>query len=275
MIDLVDDRRVGMIVRMLRRRRGWRQQDLATHSGKSQSFVSQLERGHLDRVALVDLRQVLGALDARGTLDVRWRGGELDRLLDEDHAAMAGEVVASLTAFGWSSAVEVTYSRYGERGSIDVLAFRPDSRSLLVVELKTELASLEETLRRLDQKVRLGPAIASDRLGWTAGSTSRLLVFPESTTIRRRLASHAAVLDAAFPVRGARLRRWLKSPEGTCSAIGLLPPIRGGNGKRVGGGPRRVRAAAGRPRVARPSTDSRDWAASGEAKGPPSQRPLT
>lgn len=80
---------------------------------------------------------------------------------------MAGRIVASLTALGWSTAVEVTYARYGERGSIDVLAFRPDARSLLVVELKTELTSLEETLRRLDQKVRLGPSIAAEH--WDGG----------------------------------------------------------------------------------------------------------
>ncbi|MGZ8527578.1 MAG: helix-turn-helix domain-containing protein [Candidatus Limnocylindrales bacterium] len=104
----MDHRRVGLAVRMLRRRRGWCQRDLAALGGCSQSFVSQLERGHIDGVSLVDLRRVLGALDARGVLEVRWRSGEVDRLLDEDHAAVAGRIVASLTALGWSTAVEVT-----------------------------------------------------------------------------------------------------------------------------------------------------------------------
>jgi transcriptional regulator with XRE-family HTH domain len=262
----VDDRRVGLIVRMLRRRRGWRQHDLAAHSGLSQSFVSQLERGHVDRVSLVDLRRVLGALDARGALEVRWRGGEVDRLLDEDHAGMAGEIVASLTGFGWSSAVEVTYASYGERGSIDVLAYRPDSRSLLVVELKTELTSLEETLRRLDQKVRLGPSIAIERLGWMAASASRLLILPESTTTRRRLTMHAAVLEAALPTRGVELRRWLKSPVGTCAGIGLLPPSRRGGGKRAHGGPHRVRVPEATQPSRRPSVRS-----SGSSRQPPRQ----
>jgi transcriptional regulator with XRE-family HTH domain len=61
----VDDRRVGLIVRMLRSRRGWRQLDLAARGGCSQSFVSQLERGHIDRASLADVRRVLGALDAK------------------------------------------------------------------------------------------------------------------------------------------------------------------------------------------------------------------
>jgi transcriptional regulator with XRE-family HTH domain len=252
----VDDRRVGLIVRMLRRRRGWRQLDLAARSGTSQSFVSQLERGHLDRVTLVDLRRVLGALDARGALEVRWRGGGLDRLLDEDHATMAGGIVANLAAFGWSTAVELTYARYGEHGSIDVLAYRADTRSLLVVELKTELTSIEETLRRLDQRARLGPWVALERLGWTAASASRLLVLSESTTTRRRLAAHAPVLAAALPMRGVELRRWLSSPAGTCAGIGLLPPGRVGSGRRARGGSHRVRVPLSRRASRRPSVES-------------------
>jgi transcriptional regulator with XRE-family HTH domain len=269
----VDDRRVGLIVRMLRRRRGWRQRDLAARSRLSQSFVSQLERGHVDRVTLVDLRRVLGALDARGVLEVWWRGGEVDRLLDEDHAAMAGQIVAMLSAFGWSTAVEVTYARYGERGSIDVLAFRPDSGSLLVVELKTELTSLEETLRRLDQKVRLGPLIAVERLGWTAASASRLLVLPESTTTRRRLATHATVLQVALPMRGLELRRWLKSPDGAGAAIGLLPPSRAGSGKRTRGGPHRVRVPEAAPRSRWPSVGSGYRSTRSPRQGPGSGHP--
>jgi transcriptional regulator with XRE-family HTH domain len=273
MIGRVDDRRVGLILRMLRRRRGWRQLDLAARSGCSQSFVSQLERGHVDRVALVDLRRVLGALDARGVLEVRWRGGAVDRLLDEDHAAMAGEIVASLAAFGWSTALEVTYARYGERGAIDVLAFRPDSRSLLVVELKTELTSLEETLRRLDQKVRLGPAIAAERLGWEATAASRLLVLPESTTTRRRLATHAAVLGATLPKRGVELRRWLKSPDRLCAGIGLLPPSRAGSAS----DPAAVLIASGRltghSGATGPSVESGDASMVSPRQGPRSGRP--
>lgn len=249
----MDDRQVGLVVRMLRRRRGWRQRDLADRSGRSQSFVSQVERGHIERVTLVELRRVLGALDARGVLEVRWRGGEVDRLMDADHAAMAGATVASLSAMGWSTAVEVTYANYGERGSIDVLAYRPESRSLLVIELKSELVSLEETLRRLDQKVRLGAAVADERLGWKATSVSRLLVLPESTTTRRRLAMHAAVLGVALPSRGVELRHWLRSPSGTCAGIGLVPSTRTSTAKRRWGGPHRVRLPGSTNRTSDPS----------------------
>jgi hypothetical protein len=55
---------------------------------------------------------------------------------------------------------------FGERGSIDLLAWHESSRTLLVIELKTELTSVEETLRRHDSKVRLAPGIARERFGW-------------------------------------------------------------------------------------------------------------
>ena len=52
---------------------------------------------------------------------LRWHGEELDRLLDEAHARLVDEVVRRSTVLGWVVAVEVSFSRYGERGSIDVL----------------------------------------------------------------------------------------------------------------------------------------------------------
>jgi transcriptional regulator with XRE-family HTH domain len=147
----MDDRRVGLIIRALRRRRAWRQSDLASRSGVSQPTVSFAERGHFKTLSIRTVRRILAALDARADLDIRWRGGNLDRTLDERHARLVGAVVATLGDAAWLSEIEVTYAIYGERGSIDVLSFHPPTAALLVVEVKTELASIEETLRRLDE----------------------------------------------------------------------------------------------------------------------------
>ena len=256
MIRRMDDRRVGLILRMLRRRRGWRQLDLAAQCGCSQSFVSQVERGHLDRASVGTLRRVIAMLDARVEVDIRWRGGDVHRLLDVRHAALVGEIVSQLREFGWLTAVEVTYARFGERGSIDLVAFWPRAGSLLVVEVKSELTSLEETLRRLDQKVRLGPWVATERLGWVAvGPASRLLILPETSTSTDRLKTHAAVLDSTLPLRGLRLRRWLGEPVGPASGIRLLRDNTPRADMRRRGGSHRVRASGhtgigGNPSVA-------------------------
>jgi hypothetical protein len=57
----------------------------------------------------------------------------------------------------------VSYSVYGERGSIDLLAWHPAIRTLLVIEVKTEVSSVEAMLRKHDEKVRLAPRVAAER----------------------------------------------------------------------------------------------------------------
>ncbi len=197
-------------------------------------------------MSLRALRRVAAVLDARVEVEIRWRGGEADRLLDARHAALAGEMVKQLRASRWETALEVTYAQFGERGSIDLLAFRPDAGALLVVEVKSELTSIEETLRRLDQKARLGPTIATERLAWDAvGPASRLLVLPESSTSRDRLTMHAATMDSTLPVRGLSLRRWLERPNSPVSGILLLRDSNPGSGMQRGGGSHRVRGPRG------------------------------
>src|SRR5688572_28083068 len=135
----MDDRRVGLVIRALRRRRGWRQLDLARASGVSQSVVSRAERGHVGSSSLDMMRRLLLALDARVELAVRWRGGELDRLVDEAHARLGSLVLGALQEMGWRVLPEVTFMRFGERGAIDLLAWDEERRAGLIVELKTEL----------------------------------------------------------------------------------------------------------------------------------------
>lgn len=212
--------RIGAKVRALRQRRGWRQSDVAARCGVSQGVVSLIERGRLDLVSLDKLRRVARELDADLVLQLRWRGGDLDRLVDEAHAGLLGAFIGMLQALSWEIRAEVSYSVYGERGSIDVLGWHQATQSLLVVEVKTELVSVEETLRKHDEKSRLAPKLALEQFGWIARKTSRLLVFPDWSTPRKRVARHAAVLDLSYPARGAAIRSWLRSPEGV--AAGLL-----------------------------------------------------
>lgn len=241
-------RRVGWTIRVLRRHRGWRQVDVAQRAGVSQDSVSDLELGRVGRMTVRTVAAVLSALDAQLVLNVRWRGGALDRLLDERHAALAGAVVAMLRQRDWLVAVEVSFAHYGERGSIDILAWHPASATLLIVEIKSELASIEETLRRLDVKVRLAGQIAAERFGWQARTVSRLIVLPDESTARRRVVAQSQVLDVALPVRGRVLTRWLKAPAGTISGLLFLSPA---PGARVG----RVPVNRQRVRVQSPRTD--------------------
>jgi transcriptional regulator with XRE-family HTH domain len=237
----MDDVRIGRQLRAIRHERGWRQQDVADRAGISQPAVSLVERGHLDAMPIQRLRLVARALEAELALTVRWRAGDLDRLLDEDHAGDVGQTGSWLGRRGWDLRNEVTYSVYGERGAIDILAWHAPTRTLLVVEVKTELTSVEATLRRHDAKVRLAAGIANERFGWRPVAVARLLTLPDTPTARRRVARHAAVLDAAYPLRGADVRAWVQSPTGAPACLAFLST---GGGRRSARR-RRIRRARG------------------------------
>lgn len=243
MIGSMDDVRVGRALRALRLRRGLRQSDLAAAAGLAQSTISLIERGHLSALSLRALRRVFAVLDARLDVQVGWRGGALDRLLDERHAALVGVFADRLGHARWQVEVEATFSEYGERGSIDLLAAQPARQAVLVVEAKTELVSIEETIRRIDAKARLAPGVARERFGWQPRSVARLLVVAEGSTARRRAGRHGSVLAAAFPARGHVVQAWLRQPVGPMSGL-LFLPLSDGRGAR-----RRLAASTGDPRA--------------------------
>ncbi|MEO7332300.1 MAG: helix-turn-helix transcriptional regulator [Gemmatimonadales bacterium] len=234
----MDDARIGRTIRSLRLRRGWRQRDLAARAGVSQQLISSVERGHLGTLSLATLRRVAAVLDIRLPLRPEWRGGELDRLLDADHAELQAAASEALRSFGWLPAAEVTFSRFGERGSIDLLAFHAASRMLLVVEVKTMVADLQSLLRGVDAKTRLAVPLARER-GWRPVFAVPCLILAEGTTNRRRV-EHAAPLLGRFSMRGSVARAWLRRPGPAHNApSGLLlfrnlPSTNRSGGRRAG-----------------------------------------
>jgi transcriptional regulator with XRE-family HTH domain len=218
----VDDVRIGRLIRALRLRQGRRQIDVARAAGVSQSLISLVERGHIGSLSTGKVRAICGALDARYEGVITWRGGAIDRLLDERHAQLVQTVAARLDRIGWHVDLEVTFNHYGDRGSIDVLATRERSRTALIVEVKTELTAIDETIRRLDVKERLGSTIVIDRHGWRPRSVGRVIALLETSTNRRRVAAHASTFQIAFPARGSEMWSWLRQPLGRVSGLLVL-----------------------------------------------------
>lgn len=237
------DRSLGKVVRALRLRLGWRQLDLARRAGVSRRLISKLERQGPAGFTVRTLRRICEPLDIDLHVYGRWRGGELDRLLDAGHAALQALFKSQLETAGWIVHVEVTFSRYGERGSIDLLAFHPATRVLLVVEIKTVIADVQGLLRPIDVKLRLAGGIARD-LGWEPRVVVPALVVSEDSTSRRRVAAHA-VLFNRFALRGWPAHRWLRTPDGTISGLLLFVDPSGGTGGAVSRpGRQRVRRTA-------------------------------
>jgi transcriptional regulator with XRE-family HTH domain len=236
------DRRNGQIIRALRQRAGLRQRDLASRAHVSQSLVSLLERGYLESISVRTFRKVAEALGAGVAIRVYSRGGDVDRLLDERHAAVEVRVADRLVGWGWQVRPEVSYSEWGERGSIDLLAWHAPTRSLLVVEVKSRLVSVEATLRKLDEKTRLAAEVARKTFGWEPASVSRVLVLPASGSDRRLVDAHRVLFRSSLPASGNQMRVWARSPSGQAVAgLWFLAPARV-RASPAAGAPARVRA---------------------------------
>jgi transcriptional regulator with XRE-family HTH domain len=265
----VDDVRVGRILRALRRRHGWTQKELGQRAKVSQQAISLIERGHGRRLSVETMRRVFGALDARWEPTVSWRGGDLDRLLDAEHARLVGEISRRLIEAGWEVALEVTYSDFGDRGSVDVLAARRDYQAIVVGEVKSELTAIESTLRKLDEKVRIVQgSLGRERFGFKPRSVGRLLVLPSTNVARRRVAGSSDVLEVAFPDRAGRVREWLRAPVGALAGIHFLSDTNPGGDKHVAGGSKRVRGQRRGSAEHGPSTRSSSGEQIGARNGP-------
>jgi transcriptional regulator with XRE-family HTH domain len=223
MISRVDDARIGRSLRVLRLRRRLRQVDLASAADVSQGCVSLIERGHMSSLSIRTVRTVFAAVDAGFEGHVAWRGGDLDRVLDEGHARLVSSFAETLQRLAWVTYPEVTFSEYGERGSIDILALAPTHNFALVVEVKTQLTSVEATLRRLDVKTRLASRVVFERDGWRPSVVGCLLVIRDGTTSRRRVNRHGGAMTAALPARGSAVRTWLRHPTGPLRGLIFLP----------------------------------------------------
>lgn len=205
----MQDMRLGALFRVIRVRKNERQQDVAARAGISPAAVARHERGNLQTTSVRAVRVHGEALGLRVELTVR--GPVDERLLDEEHAAVANYLKHWLESLGWVVAAEQSYSEYGERGRIDLFCWHPEREVVLVVEIKTEIRDAQEVLGSLDIKARLAKTIARKR-GWNARSVAVLLAITETD----RNVAWVTRLDALFAtyrVRGAAARRWLAGPS--------------------------------------------------------------
>jgi len=245
---------IGNTFRAIRIDMHLRQIDLAERAGVSQQAVSKLECGRFGALSIDGYCRIAEALDADVRLGPHWRGAKLDRLLDRRHALLQNEVAGLLSLCGWQVATEMSFNHFGDRGSVDVLAWRADVRALLVIEIKTEIANVEETLRVLNMKARVVPVVVERAGDWRPRIVGTVLVLPDATTHRALVARHSALISAALPARTCAVRRWLADPSGRIRGIWFL----GGSG--AGGAMRNLKSAR-RIRAPRPS-------GSGPAAGP-------
>jgi transcriptional regulator with XRE-family HTH domain len=240
----MDDVRIGNTLRVIRIRKHLRQSDVARRAQVSRQLVGRLENGDAGRYPLDTTRAVAAALGVRLDVRPRYQGAELDRVLNAAHAHLHESVATHLGELdSWVWLPEVTFAHYGERGVIDILAWHPGTRSLLIIELKTELVDPQELVATMHRRVRLGRTIAAEQ-GWDAATVSAWVIVRFSRTEQRRVQRHGGILRRAFPSDGRVMRRWLREPHGTVAALSFWTDVTPGGLRQATPSAKRVRRPA-------------------------------
>jgi hypothetical protein len=143
----------------------------------------------------------------------------------------------------------VSFSHFGERGVVDLVAWHAATATLLLVELKTELVDVGDLLATMDRRRRLASVIGTS-LGFAPSIVGAWVLLTDTRTNRRRVSQFSKLLRAAFPMDGRSIRGWLSAPDQPLSALSFLPDssqarlgTRPGPVRRVSGGTARRREA--------------------------------
>ena len=246
MLAQMSDVQVGRVFRAVRLRLGKCQQDVADEAGVSRQVVSRVDCGHLEQVSTAALRAIARVLGIHLDLIARWRGGDLDRMLNRRHAALHEAALGILAGYpGWQFVPEVSSNVWGERGVIDLVGWNEEHRALALGELKSEFVDPGELVGTMDRRRRLAAAIVESR-GWEPLVVGMWVIAADTRTNRRHLAASRRLLRNAFPADGHAMTRWLTKPTASIAGLSFVSvPRVAGEGKRV----RRHRA---RPRRSDP-----------------------
>lgn len=147
------------------------------------------------------------------------------RQRDAVHARCSGYVDRRLMSLGWQTRGEVTIVRGRIRGWIDLLAYDPRRRILLVVEIKAWIDDLGSVERQLDWYVREAPAIGRE-LGWRPQRVVGWVLALATADIDETMRRNRDVIDRAFPGRARDLRGVLadRDPDPPSRGIALIDP---------------------------------------------------
>jgi transcriptional regulator with XRE-family HTH domain len=221
----VNDLRVGRVVKAVRVHARMTQDDVSDLAGVDRSVMTDLEHGRLEQVSLRTARRLCKPLEIELVVEARWRGGAVDRLVDRDHAAVVNHVIDVLTAAGWTVEAEFTFNEFGDRGSVDIVAWHAERRVIVIIEVKSVLTDLQAMLMSLSRKVRVVPGILEEQRGWRRRHLGRLLVVVGSTANRGVVTRHEALFATTFPVRSREVLAWIRRPDGDLAGLWFVSPV--------------------------------------------------
>ena len=195
---------VGVTVRTARLASGWSQRELSRRSRVPQAQICRIERGRVRDLRISDLDRLLVALGVR-----YWLGTEAPHIArqpsDLVHAQCSAYVGRRLDGSGWLVEREVEIGGDRSRGWIDILAYHPGRRILLVIELKTEIHDLGAIERSMNWYQREALR-AAKRFGWRPLVVGSALLVLQSVANDDRVVSSSAAFATGFPSRALELQ---------------------------------------------------------------------
>jgi len=206
------------------------QQQLAGSLGISRTYLSEIEADRANpSLDLVD--RMGGALDTRFELVARGPiliGGPIER--DLVHARCSGYVGRRLSTTGLEVVREVGVIDGRVRGWIDLLAYDRRSRTMFVIEIKTDLDDLGRIERQIGwyERVMWTTDIARS---WRPQQVRSWLLVLATAQVEDSIARNRELLAAAFPARAAAMRRILDGTAATDTptrGMALVDPRRRG-----------------------------------------------
>jgi transcriptional regulator with XRE-family HTH domain len=207
------------------------QRELAAAVGVSRAHVAAIESGR----ANPSLDLVTRIAEALGLeLDFRVRAPIVfgrSRQRDLVHARCSGHIDRRLRRGGWSTQREVEIVHGRSHGWIDLVAYDPRTRTMLIVEIKTRLDDIGLLERQVAWYERTGPAIAS-RLGWRPVRILTWVLVLASDEAESVMQTDREVLALSFPGRAPVMQSIVEGvvPEGGDAAgrgqraIALIDP---------------------------------------------------
>ena len=205
---------------------GLGQRDLARRIGRAQSYVSLVERGRVPGLSIAEAEAICDALGATFVLGIEAPVLlEGPRQRDAAHARCVAYVARRLARNGWIVQREVQVGTPGRPGWIDVLAFNPETRVLLVIEVKTQLVDFGGLERQLGWYQREARR-ASRPFGWAPATVAPLALLLATQLNDERLRDNAASIRQAFPRRWRDAMRVIygENPGQTAWAIASIDP---------------------------------------------------
>ena len=191
----------AQLCRTTRRRLGLTQQQLGEAVGISHGYIARIELGQADpSLGLVE--RIAAAL-------------ELDVELESRAPVVIGE----------GRQRDLVHAR--SHGWIDLLAFDPTTRTLLVIEIKTRLDDIGAIERQLGWYQRSAFEVA-ERLGWRPRRVLGWLLILASDEVEGVIRANEELLSRAFPVRARSMSALVAHGDEPIAGHGLalVDPVR-------------------------------------------------